>query len=441
MANDDDLKQMLDTFEAAHATEGRALRQMLDNTPELKAQVQQAIDQKQLSGFAPSEKEGNGYFSPRTGQIALPMDVLRSARMDVPRDDSANTARMVLGHEIGHAINKAAIQTSDRTFENKIAEVARSPSPHDYTALIKAHVAEDRTREAKDEIAGINTLAGHIKRSTPNATLGDLYEASREMTSYIDKQGVAPHAVYTAKEGLRFGNDLKIDPAVPSNVEAMGKLFYDARGYPQQYGARDLVAAAEAEAAAQRADPTRAQPDVHVDLKAIGILEKDAAASLFGSGFRDTSATPPAAKRAAEPSEANRALHGKLRRGVAEAEQALGKDWDDNSERMTASLTLLAKQNGFTDRDQLSVGFNRATATHPSGELAFVYRAGPTASPDPHANRAHMTTQEAIARPAQDTYQQLQEQNAQHAHTQRTVQAEQPDHAQAQTPSPQVLTR
>ncbi|MEB2232093.1 XVIPCD domain-containing protein [Xanthomonas sp. LMC-A-07] len=436
-----DLKQMLDTFEAAHATEGRALRQMLDNTPELKAQVQQAIDQKQLSGFAPSEKEGNGYFSPRTGQIGLPMDVLRSARMDVPRDDSANTARMVLGHEIGHALNKAAIQTSDRTFENKIAEVARSPSPHDYTALIKAHVAEDRTREAKDEIAGINTLAGHIKRSTPNATLGDLYEASREMASYIDKQGVAPHAVYTAKEGLRFGNDLKIDPAVPSNVEAMGKLFYDARGYPQQYGARDLVAAAEAEAAAQRADPTRAQPDVHVDLKAIGILEKDAAASLFGSGFRDTSATPPDAKRAAEPSEANRALHGKLRRGVAEAEQALGKDWDDNSERMTASLTLLAKQNGFTDRDQLSVGFNRATAAHQSGELAFVYRDGPTASPDPHANRAHMTTQEAIARPAQDTYQQLQEQNAQHAHTQRTVQAEQPDHAQAQTPSPQVLTR
>ncbi|WP_225042929.1 XVIPCD domain-containing protein [Xanthomonas campestris] len=441
MASDDDLKQMLDTFEAAHAAEGRALRQMLDNTPELKAQAQQAIDQKQLSGFAPSEKEGNGYFNPRTGQIALPMDVLRSARMDVPRDDSANTARMVLGHEIGHAINKAAIQTSDRTFENKIAEVARSPSPHDYTALIKAHVAEDRTREAKDEIAGINTLAGHIKRSTPNATLGDLYEASREMASYIDKQGVAPYAVYTAKEGLRFGNDLKIDPAVPSNVEAMGKLFYDARGYPQQYGARDLVAAAEAEAAAQRADPTRAQPDVHVDLKAIGILEKDAAASLFGSGFRDTSARPPAAKRAAEPSEANRALHGKLRRGVAEAEQALGKDWDDNSERMTASLTLLAKQNGFTDRDQLSVGFNRATATHPSGELAFVYRDGPTASPDPHANRAHMTTQEAIARPAQDTYQQLQEQTAQHAHTQRTLKAEQPDHAQAQTPSPQALTR
>ena len=41
---------------------------------------------------------------------------------------------------------------------------------------------------------------------------------------------------------------------------------------------------------------------------------------------------------------------------------------------MTASLTLLARQSGFSERDQLSVGCNRPTATQQGGGLAFVYR-------------------------------------------------------------------
>ncbi|MBN6112453.1 XVIPCD domain-containing protein [Xanthomonas bonasiae] len=447
MATDDDLKKMVDTFEATHAKEGQALRKMLDNTPELKARVEQAIEQKQLSGFGAHPRDGSGAYRPSTGEILLPMDVLRTAKMDAPRDDSANTARIILGHEIGHAINKAAIDKSDAAFKDKIDEIARSPSPHDYTAALKAHGAEERTRESKDEIAGINTLADYVKHSNPKATLKDLYNASTEMANYIDKDGEGAKATYKAKDGLTFGSDLKIDANAPKNVEAMGKLFYDARGYPQNYGARDLGMVAEAEDAAQLRDPKRAPPEVRADLKALGIDQAKVPAAWIPNGFRDTGATPPAPRAgapAAEPTGADRALHDKVRSGVAQAEQALGKGWDDNSDRMTASLTLLAKQSGFNERDQLSVGFNRPTGAHQGGELAFVYRDGATASPDPYANRAHMTTSEAIARPAQETYQQLQEQTAQQAQTQRTVQAqEQATQAQAQTQatSPPVLTR
>jgi hypothetical protein len=447
MATDDDLKKMVDTFEATHAKEGQALRKMLDNTPELKARVEQAIEQKQLSGFGAHPRDGSGAYRPSTGEILLPMDVLRTAKMDAPRDDSANTARIILGHEIGHAINKTAIDRSDAAFKDKIDEIARSPSPHDYTAALKAHGAEERTRESKDEIAGINTLADYVKHSNPKATLKDLYNASTEMANYIDKDGEGAKATYKAKDGLTFGNDLKIDANAPKNVEAMGKLFYDARGYPQNYGARDLGMVAEAEDAAQLRDPKRAPPEVRADLKALGIDQAKVPAAWIPNGFRDTGATPPAPRAgapAAEPTGADRALHDKVRSGVAQAEQALGKGWDDNSERMTASLTLLARQSGFSERDQLSVGFNRPTGTHQGGELAFVYRDGATASPDPYANRAHMTTSEAIARPAQETYQQLQEQTAQQAQTQRTVQAqEQATQAQtqAQATSPPVLTR
>lgn len=450
MATDDDLKKMVDTFEAAHAKEGKALRQMLDNTPELKARVEQAIEQKQLSGFGAHPRDGAGAYRPGTGEILLPMDVLRTARMDAPRDDSANTARIILGHEIGHAINKAAIDTSDAAFKDKIDAIAKSPSPHDYTAALKAHGAEERTRESKDEIAGINTLADYVKHNNPKATLKDLYNASTEMANYIDKDGEGAKATYKAKDGLTFGNDLKIDANAPKNVEAMGKLFYDARGYPQNYGARDLAMVAEAEDAAQLRDPKRAQPEVRADLKALGIDQSKVPPEWIPSGFRDgpapaaePRATPPA-PRAGEPAGADRALSDKVRSGVAQAEQAIGKGWDDNSERMTASLSLLARQSGFSERDQLSVGFNRPTGAHQGGELAFVYREGATASPDPYANRAHMSTSEAIARPAQETYQQLQEQTAQQAQTQRTVQAqEQATQAQAQTQAtaPPVLTR
>ncbi|WP_369977829.1 XVIPCD domain-containing protein [Xanthomonas bundabergensis] len=445
MANDDDLKKMLDTFEAAHAKEGQALRKMLDNTPELKARVEQAIEQKQLSGFAPHPRDGGGSYNTETGRIQLPMDVLRTAKMDAPRDDSANTARIILGHEIGHAINKTAIEKSDDAFKDKIDQIAKSPSPHDYTEVLKAHGAEQRTRESKDEIAGVNTLADYVKHSNPKATLKDLYNASTEMASYIDKTGEGAKATYKAKDGLTFGSDLKIDANSPKNVEAMGKLFYDARGYPQNYGARDLGLVAEAEDAAQLRDPKRVQPEVRADLKALGIDQGKVPPSWIPNGFRDTGATlpaPRAAAPAAEPTGADRALHDKVRSGVAQAEQALGKGWDDNSERMTASLTLLARQSGFNERDQLSVGFNKPTATHQGGELAFVYRDGATASPDPYANRAQMPTSEAIARPAQETYQQLQEQTAQQAQTQRTVQAqEQATQAQTQATSPPVLTR
>ncbi|MET7142469.1 hypothetical protein M3S04_13290 [Xanthomonas sp. PPL139] len=457
MAHDDErLKGMVDTFAQAHPKEGQALRQMLDNTPELRSRVEQAIGQQQLSGFAPSPEAGTGSYSPRTGQIELPMDVLATAKMHSPRDDSANTARIVLGHEIGHAINKTAIDRSNAAFAAKIDGIAASPSPHDYTAALKAYGQEQRTREAKDEIAGVNTLADYVTRNTPKATLKDLYNASTEMASYIDKQGVGSKATYTARDGLSFGKDLKIDADNPRNVEVMGKLFYDARGYPQHYGERALAQIANAEDRAQAQHPERTPPAVHADLKAVGIDAAQVPRDLLPAGFRDGPApTPkpepqaqPPAPRAGEPAAApggaDRALHDRVRTGVAQAEQAIGKGWDDNSERMTASLTLLARQNGFSERDQLSVGFNRPTASHQGGELAFVYRSGGDVSPDPYANRAHMPTSEAIARPAQETYQQLQQLGAQQGQAQRQAQ-EQALQASQQGPTrndpPQVLSR
>lgn len=111
-------------------------------------------------------------------------------------------------------------------------------------------------------------------------------------------------------------------------------------------------------------------------------------------------ATPPQADKA-DPHPLEQHLRAALE------VRGLGKPWDENSERLAASLTVLAARSGFTDKDTLTIGFNVATADRQAGELVFVQRSGPNASPDPAANRAHMAVTEGIARPAAETLRDL----------------------------------
>lgn len=393
------LEGMIAAFGVAHQIEAQALRTMLDNTPALKARVELAIANGQLSGFAPHPLDGTGSYNPKTGVIQLPMDLLGDAKMHLANDAPGNTTRIVLGHEIGHALNKADIEKTNQGFADKIGQIATTPSPHDYTDAMHERGAVQRARESKDEIAGINSLVDFVKAQKPHATLKDVYDASREMQSYIDKTGTFK-PVYTAKEGLTFGPDLKI-AETPKNVEAMGKLFYDARGYPQNYGAVGLALIAQAEKKVQAENPTQPAPTVQADLASLGIDASKVPAEWLPEGFVDKPATQRLTDASpATPSPADEALTSNIRNGVVGLEKALGKTWDDNSERLTASLALLAKQKGYGERDNLSVMFNDPTPTLRGGELVFLHRTGDTASPDPHANRAHLTTSDAIARPA-----------------------------------------
>ena len=406
MANgENSLNEMLVAFETAHAVEGAALRAMLDNTPALKTRVNEAIANGQLSGFGPHDEPGMGSYSPQTGVIRLPMDHLADAAMHRPGDARGNTTRIVLGHEIGHALNKANIEQTNQQFAEKIATIATSTSPHDYTDALRERGSVQRVREAKDEIAGINSMVDFVRQQKPDATLTDIYKASPEMRSYIDKTGIF-NPVYTVKDGLTFGPDLKI-AETPANVEAMGQLFYDTRGYPQNYGAVGLALIAKAEATAQAANPTRPVPTIQADLASLGIDKRQVPAESLPAGFTDTSATQRLTH--ASPTTrtpADEALTHKIHNSVVELETGLGKRWDDSSERLTASLTLLAKQRGFSERDDLAVMFNQQTPTLRAGEVVFLHRTGATASADPAANRAHMTTSEALAEPAQARYQQ-----------------------------------
>lgn len=123
------------------------------------------------------------------------------------------------------------------------------------------------------------------------ATLEDLYEASPdEMKSYIHRSGTKPNYTYLARDNLVFDQNLQIDPNKPENVEAMGKLFYDARGYPHHYGQIGLRIIANAEAQAQKDNPSRAAPAVYADLPALGMDPGKLAPNAIPANFSPTKA-------------------------------------------------------------------------------------------------------------------------------------------------------
>jgi len=137
---------------------------------------------------------------------------------------------------------------------------------------------------------------------------------------------------------------------------------------------------------------------------------------------RPARAADPEAGDPRNPDHPAHALDCRIRSEVARAESMIGKSWDESSERLTANLFGLAREKGFSEHDDLKVGFNRPTAAYGAGELVFVYREGGNVSPDPHANRAHMATSAAIDQPADEIYRRIGAETLMHQHGQALAQ-------------------
>jgi hypothetical protein len=278
------LDRMLTDFELLHDTAsahpGRNLRALIEQTPAMKGDILESIRRGNLDRFEDLPYAGPvGTYDADAKALAVSVDQLKSADRNV---QAANTLRFTLGHELQHGVNRQDILDQDATMRSDAAAIARSPSPHDYTASLQAYNATSRRLESTAEIAGFNTLAESVRRGNPNATLKDLYDASpNDMQMYIDVDLGATPARYTPKAGLSIGADLTIDPSKRENVEAIGTLFYDANGYPPQEIGRALGMAHKAEAAAQAASGTL--PDIRVDLKALGV------SGPLPHGFTDSS--------------------------------------------------------------------------------------------------------------------------------------------------------
>ncbi|SDW67339.1 hypothetical protein SAMN05421681_102519 [Lysobacter enzymogenes] len=271
------LETMLADFERDNPIAGANLRTLIETTPELEVRMLTAIGDGNLDTFKPLDPalRASGWiagFNPKDDSILLPIDLLQGAGADPQK---ANTLRLALGHEVEHAVNKEEIARNAESTQREITRIAKSPSPHDYTDVLKAYNDTLRPREINDQIAGFNVLAAHVRRENPDATpeelYAKLYASSDQMQPYFDV-GLDANGqrTFTPKPGLTLGPNGDIAPTA-ENIEAMGQHFFDRARYAERYAARNLEMAEKAENQAALADPSRPPMEIKVDLQALGL--------------------------------------------------------------------------------------------------------------------------------------------------------------------------
>lgn len=103
-----------------------------------------------------------------------------------------------------------------------------------------------------------------------------------------------------------------------------------------------------------------------------------------------------------QPGHPDHALYQQIREGVAALDAKHGRSFDEVSERMTASLLVLAKDNDLERVDHVLV--SNATHEHPAGHTLFVVQGEPS---NPAHQRAAMPTELAAQTSVEESLQQF----------------------------------
>ncbi|HEL3255198.1 TPA: zeta toxin family protein [Stenotrophomonas maltophilia] len=111
---------------------------------------------------------------------------------------------------------------------------------------------------------------------------------------------------------------------------------------------------------------------------------------------------PPAPLLPTQPEHPDHALYQQVREGVATLDAKHGRTFDEASERMTASLLVLAKDNDLDRVDHVLL--SNATADKPAGHTLFVVQGEPS---DPAHQRAAMPTELAAQTSVEESMQQF----------------------------------
>lgn len=411
------LDAMLADFERQTRTDttnpAEIFRGVLNSTPGLREQYERAVKEGHLVGIeSETDPRFNGSYDGDSRKIRLSVVQLNEASPHKPRDEikeAVNFIRYTAGHEIDHALHREENARLADRFRAQVATIANSSSPHDFTGPIKEYNEGARVSEARAEISGFNAVATQLKRDNPNATLADLYERDGGASNYIDSDGTEQPNV-EMKPGFHIKPDLQLD--ADKSLAAMAKAFYDDnKGYPARKIDWAFGQIYRQEAIAQQAHPGRPLPKMMVNVEALGAEVKLPLDFKDSSPVRDKpmpTSERPAAPGADDPGSRDHKLLEKIRNSVRDLEQSIGKPWDEQSERMSASALSLAVGSKFNPGDDVKVALNRATAQNAAGEVLFVYRGARDASPDPAANYAHMPVAQALASPASERYEQAQ---------------------------------
>lgn len=116
----------------------------------------------------------------------------------------------------------------------------------------------------------------------------------------------------------------------------------------------------------------------------------------------EASAPNQALQDLTQPGHPDHALYQQIREGVEALDAKHGRSFDEVSERMTASLLVLAKDNDLERVDHVLV--SNATREHPAGHTLFVVQGEPS---NPAHQRAAMPTEMAAQTPVEESLQQF----------------------------------
>lgn len=124
-----------------------------------------------------------------------------------------------------------------------------------------------------------------------------------------------------------------------------------------------------------------------------------------------------------QPGHPDHSLYQQVRDGVAALDARHGRSFDATSERMTASLLVLAKDNGLDRVDHVLL--SNATAHEQAGHTLFVVQGEPG---DPAHQRASMPTVQAAQTPVDESMQQFQVVSREHDQLSQVQQRDQQMH-------------
>lgn len=443
-------------------------------------------DRMLLENFAPlSGTVAGGTYNGDTKTMSLPPSVLARAPAGFQRFDSPDMT-FVLGHETQHAFNHPDKLAACRAFDTAARAIATDNSPvNDYTAPVGQLISDGRDDEAKAQLAGWNALVSYRQQAIPNATLTDMMTLNNSRVHDFVTPDPANQRQAQARPGLSFNPDSSLS-ATPANIVTQAQYYFDKppigttglpshqttgighhgdSDYRNYYGAGAVSRAIHFERNYAHAVHGVA-PQMQLDLSQLklreDLLERNGitlppsnattpqpylntgtnppTAGLFqhtAASHQHISPIPPfpledspaspalTASPTRSPTDLDthdRALLEKIRDSVRGIDQQIGKPWDEQSERISASLLTRAAQMKFSAHDDVRVTFNQATASLAPGEVVHVYRVG-HASPDPAAHHAHMTTADALSMPADERYRQVESiRQSQNAEAQRQQQ-------------------
>ncbi len=435
------------------------LKKLFADSPELARQLNEAVDQKLVSSFQPlTDPHMGGSFDPLGHSIQVPLAKLATPS-GVPAQASGDLT-FVLGHELQHGAFSSKAEGARQQFMSEARTIARST--HDYTAAAEKVLSTNREDESRAEIAGWNATVSRVKGSVPQPTLEDIYRAAPgRMRDFIDTSSGSQGLVYTLKPNLSLNQDLTMS-ATPANVEAMGTNYFDKSAqdtqigqgglsdYPNHYGPWVIGTAAIYERHYNKAPPGTPEQPMIFNLQRLE-LEEDALERNgidLGSDTRpmpylDSSSQPPKAGlfqhskdthlhvspitareleqelRERDPQaplqapsaqlspshvgHEDHALYQQIKGGVEKLDVQHGREWDASSQRMTASLLVLAKEEGLSRVDHVLL--NNPTDKLAAGEKVFLVQGTQS---DPAHHRADMATVLAVQTPESQSFERVQ---------------------------------